>query len=265
MEEQEKVEVVEKKARKKKEAPPSKSFKQIRNSDGLIEGVEHPLDELGFPNWKEMVPKEFVALNKQAYAAEGINVDVLSPEEVETFKAGAAETHKLILLGGFKYLARLRGILSQEFRLVDSDRDVAKVSCTIKFIPNFENPEGLTMTTVMSQLKERTDPRFAQYLEALASNRAFIRCVKEALNINILGYEEIDQTEKVEVKVKPGSPTELLIKKSEEMSLTFEDVHGILKDEVGVEMKPEWVSFETLPGPVILSFLGFIKNKKIKK
>src|ERR1044072_6144245 len=157
MEEQtETVEPAKKRGRKKKEAeltqqPP---FVGLRNEKGLLPG-EYPVDELGLIDWKSLVPLQYVALNRYSYAAEGINVDALSPEEVEKFKATDPENKKLILLGGFKYLARLRGVQSIEYKLVDSDSEKATVSCRISFIPNFENPNGFEVTAVMSQTREK--------------------------------------------------------------------------------------------------------------
>lgn len=219
--------------------------KIIYNQDGIID-------------WKSMIPSEYIVLNRLEYAKEGVNVDLLSEEDYEKEKSNASDSKKLVRLGGFEYLARLRGVKEQRFKLDYKDAETAVVSCEISFLPNAENPFGLVTCALASASKDNVVGEYSKYLEVIASNRAYTRCVKKALSIQILGQEEIPDI-LPEIKPKPGSPIDLIKKKCLDKKIDFAEVCAMLQGS-GVEMQDSWVNFESLPVPVILTALKLIKT-----
>lgn len=231
----------------------------IRNyRTGEIESVNYVKDANGFISWKDMIPDDFIVLNRAIYAAEGKDLELLDEAALAEEKAKAPENRKLIKLGGLKHVARLRGIKSQRYTLVNRLQDSATVSCEIEFLPNEENPMGLTVSALAQASLDNVGGEFAKYLDVIASNRAFTRCIREALHILILGQEEI-QDEKPVIANKPGSPLELIRKKTQEKNLGFGDVIELLQ-KAGIDVKEEWVNFESFPTPIILQSLTLIKE-----
>ncbi len=68
----------------------------------------------------------------------------------------------------------------------------ASACCEIEFIPNMES-EGLPeiWSAMASATIKSVNKGFIPYLETFAENRSFARCVKRALQINILMDDEI--------------------------------------------------------------------------
>lgn len=231
----------------------------LYNFQGYIDEVEYKYDKYGFISWKEMIPEEFIVLNRAAYEAEGRDITLLNEEALQEEIKNAPENKKLIKLGGFKYLARLRGIKSQTYSLAFRNNEMASVSCEIEFTPNSENIFGLKMSTLAQASLENVNGEYAKYLDVIASNRAFIRCVREALNILILGQDEIPDDKGRVTSLKPGSPLDLIKKKVAEKSLDFSTLIGMLK-ESDISVKDEWVNLDSLPTPIILTALKLIKD-----
>ncbi len=260
-------EIKTKKTRKKKDEVAAESNKiQLRDENGLLIGVDYIKDSTGFINWRAMINEDQVVLNREKYGKEGIDLYALSSDELEKIKSEAPESKKLIKIGGFKELVRLRGVLSQKFTLVHRNPELASVSCKIKFIPNYENPDGLTVDVLASASLENTIGEYSKYLEAIASNRAFTRAVKEAFGILTLGEEEICIPDDVKISVaKPGSPLHLLQKVCSTYGLKIEDLKQIFQEQVENNADPSgwlesWINFENLPTSVIATLVPKIKK-----
>lgn len=233
--------------------------KSLFNFQGYVEGIEYKHDKYGFISWKEMIPEEFIVLNRAAYEAEGKDITLFNEEALQDEIKNAPENKKLIKLGGFKYLARLRGIKSQTYSLAFRNNEMASVSCEIEFTPNSENIFGLKMSTLAQASLENVNGEYAKYLDVIASNRAFIRCVREALNILILGQDEIPEDKGRVTALKPGSPLDLIKKKVTEKSIDFAKLLSMLSAS-DISVKDEWVNLDSLPTPIILTALKLIKE-----
>jgi hypothetical protein len=113
---------------------------------------------------------------------------------------------------------------------------------------------------------------FAQkFLETIAANRAFVRCVRNFLNVHIVGADEIDSsqgnvsppaTKEVERPDKL-SPINLLMEKvdlGEEDFSTFKDIlRGLWKSkQYQNEKTSEWESWDDIPKREVVKILGII-------
>ena len=172
-----------------------------RREDGLLSNINYKFDQYGFVDWKDMIPNDEVSLNREAFLKKStpIDVDSLKQEEIEELKLKASDHEKVIKIGGYKHLAFIRGYSSVETK-VDYYGDKCVAVCTITWVPNFESNFRPVITTGLADASpENTNVLSTKYLTAIAENRAFCRCVRNYLRINILGKDEMkfDMTDAV--------------------------------------------------------------------
>ncbi len=199
-----------------------------RDEHGLLPNVNYQFDEMGSINWRALVSDKYLYVNKGWFESKGKE----APESIE----GLKDNQLLIMLGGIRELAKIRGFDSMKFEVIESSRERAVVSCSMYFIPNYENPDGMNYMEVANATIENTDGFGEKFLEAFAANRAFIRCVRNFLNVNIVGFDEIDKSagKEIEERVRPkkGSftPQGTLEKTANQMGYEiFEDFAPFMK------------------------------------
>lgn len=233
------------------------SERSLRDHDGLLKSVNYVFDSVGFINWRAMIPKEHIVLNRSAAAKLGINLELLSDDDKQKYLDEWSDDKKVVKLSGFREIARLRGFESVDFKLSQEGQKVV-CSCTIDWIPNFEN-KGFSYTGVASASPESVgDKVYVKFLEAIAANRAFCRAVRESLNIYITSDEELDSTEKVEIATASSGPVAVLRKKCEDKGISFESIKKLLEGK-GLE-SDEWVSWATLSIPAAVEALNEFKK-----
>jgi hypothetical protein len=164
-----------------------------RDKNGLIKGIDYKFTDDGLIDWRRMIPVKYLYLDNDPKSAARIEKKYGKPISlIDIEKDNIADSHLRILLGGLKYLARIRGYESVSLPIIQANDGFAAVNCKINFIGNFET-EGKSILfedNACAHLNNTTN--FAkQYLVEMASNRAFCRCVRSFLNINIVSKEEI--------------------------------------------------------------------------
>jgi len=202
----------------------AKFFK--RNELGLIEGVEYKFREDGTVDWRAMVNPAYLVINK-SYESSLVKRFLKPLNEI---KVSEVEDNKLlILLQGVKELAILRGYSKIQPKVDYISNEKAVVSTQIEWIPNFETSGSpISFGDVGSASLDNTSGFGQMYLEAIATNRAFVRAVRNFLGINVLANDEIDAkaTEKFLAKkespVAQHSPQAVLEKAVEHAGFNFE-------------------------------------------
>lgn len=162
-----------------------------RDENGLLESVEYVFNDDGSVNWRAMVKAEYLYPNKDWFSMRNQQV----PESVEELE----DQQLLIKLGGIKDLLKLRGFESVNFEIVESSEDRAVSICTIEFLNNYEqyttkSSGGIVFSSVGNATIDNTNGFGQKFLESIAENRSFVRCVRNFLNINIVGADEIDSS-----------------------------------------------------------------------
>jgi hypothetical protein len=151
---------------------------------------EYKYNDDGSINWRAMVKPEHLYPNKDWFELRSKPV----PESVE----GLTDNQLLIKLGGLKELAKLRGYEKVSYEVVKCERDYVVVKCSIvwksllieqKLIEDYCVFEDMANATL-----DNTNDFCAKFLETIATNRAFVRCVRNYLGINIVGDDEIDKS-----------------------------------------------------------------------
>ena len=161
-----------------------------RNEHGLLENIDYTFNEDGSVDWRSMVKDEFLYPNKGWFEARKKDV----PKSID----GLKDNQLLIMLGGIKDLARLRGFESVSFK-TNTESGYVTAKCRVTWSANYEgNNDIVHYEDVANATLENTDNFCAKFLETIACNRAFVRCVRNFLNINIVGADEIDKSDKTQ-------------------------------------------------------------------
>lgn len=234
--------------------------KLSRNHYGLLENVEYHFNEDGSVNWRKMIPKEFLTINKDRFPADtdfsSLDVDQLHDSKL------------LILLGGIKHLAFLRGFTKVEYDVHHADMDYVAVSCRICWIHNYETSNNPVCFTGMAEAHQNNTKSFAKdFLLAIAENRAFVRAVRNFLRINIVGQDELGDSSKKSESGAPSeaaevpSPRAILSKLMQKNNIAFDELKNTLTKE-NVKGAEGWKSIDDLPKPMIIALIERVKNKK---
>ena len=186
-----------------------------RNKYGLIEdeGVKYIYNDDGTINWRKMVKTEYLVPNRQ--------------KTQETDVSKLEDKDLLILLGGIKELAQIRGYTSVEYKVVAASENYFATSCKIKWIPNYETNGRVIEFEALADATTNNTKSFARFfLAAIAENRAFVRCVRNFLKINIVSQEELGDAKLIEepisIQENPTSPYVLLEKVMKDKGISFD-------------------------------------------
>jgi hypothetical protein len=167
--------------------PQNPMDKYDRNSYGLITSTDYVFNEDGSINWRAMIKPEFLYPNKDWFDIRKKPV----PESTE----GLDDKQLLIMLAGIKELAKLRGFRKVSYNVSHVGANYVFATCKIQWIGNYEtNYDLVEFEDVANATADNTDDFCLKFLETIACNRAFVRCVRNFLNIHIVGADEIDKS-----------------------------------------------------------------------
>jgi hypothetical protein len=232
-------------------------------ASGLVENTEYRFLENGLIDWRSMIKKEYLVPNRDAFKEKNLDLKSLN---VETL----ADNQLLILLGGIKDLAQLRGYESVEYEVVQASIDYVAVKCKILWTPNFETGGKPVYFSALADAHLDNTKDFAKnFLMAIAENRAFIRCVRNFLRINIVGNDEMGKTSTpVEasdgiVESTAAQPISLLKQTMQKYSISFSQLkeRAVQKKLDGAE---SWEKEEDIPTLTMFNIISGIKNKHSK-
>ena len=224
-----------------------------RNDLGLIEGAEYKFNEDGTINWRAMIKPEHLYVNKDWFELRKLE----APTSIE----GLGDHQLLIKLAGIKELARLRGFHSVNYQLNTISDKYATAICEICWMPSYETSGvAQVFASTANATNENCSGFGVKFLEAIAENRAFVRAVRNYLNIHIVGDDEIDKSknktayEESESIVQSLTPQSAL-KNSAKQHLNCQDfadfkkhLRKLWKDETYKnEDAANWNSYDDIP------------------
>jgi len=195
----------------------SRSIK--RNAVGLISGVDYQFTEDGMIDWRKMIRVEHLVPNR----------DKTSETDVTKLK----DTELIILLGGIKELAQIRGYTSLTYDVKTPSPDYVAASCTISWTPNFETEGREVVFSAIGDASPHNTKSFAKFfLGPIAENRSFVRCVRNFLKINIVSQEELGNAKLSEEPAENATtPYGILSKVMKEKGVSFGNVKKKLEKE----------------------------------
>ena len=239
-----------------------------RDGDGLLINVDYIFNEDGSVDWRSMIKEEHLFPNKGWFESRKKSV----PRSIE----GLKDYQLLIKLSGIKELARLRGFSTVEYNTVKCESNHVAVSCTVTFIPNYETGNSPVFFQDMANATSENTSSFAtKFLETIACNRAFVRCVRNFLNVHIVGDDEIDKSDSSSgmvstlSKSSDLSPQGILKNVCSDLGyVDFEQFKNQLREwhTSGVYVIPDgldpksWLDFLDIPAKQAREFLKLIKG-----
>jgi hypothetical protein len=159
----------------------------LRDEKGLLKGVPYVFNADGTVNWRALIKPEYLYPNPDFFKNRRLPV----PDSVE----GLEDKQLLIYLAGLKEVAKIRGFRSVRFDLNTINPEHIQAKCQIVWSPNFESDfEENVYEEFASASKLNSDVFGMKFPEAIACNRAFVRCVRNYLGINIVGADELDKS-----------------------------------------------------------------------
>jgi hypothetical protein len=188
-----------------------------RNKYGLIEdkSLNYIFNDDSTINWRKMVKTEHLVPNRQ--------------KTQETDVSKLKDKDLLILLGGIKELAQIRGYTSVEYKVVAASESYFATSCKITWLPNYETGGKEIVFESLADATVNNTKSFARFfLAAIAENRAFVRCVRNFLKINIVSQEELGDAKLIDDSSpqndNPTSPHTLLEKVMKDKGVDFDQL-----------------------------------------
>ena len=227
-----------------------------RDANGLISGssVTYHFNETGLIDWRKMVKTEHLVPNRQKTS----ETDVTKLDDKDL----------IILLGGIKELAQIRGYTDLTYNVVSPSPDYVVATCTITWTPNYETEDKCVTFSAIGDASPNNTQSFAKFfLGPIAENRAFVRCVRNFLRINIVGQEELPGNTKFTVDPSPDAenqadPISLLKNVMKDKGVTFDKLKERLTNE-NYEKADAINTLEDIPKVKVFELIE--RMKKIKR
>jgi hypothetical protein len=273
----------------------------LRSSNGLLKTVTYPRNLDGSVNWRAMLLPEHLYVNPDFEDELKVKFNVKSRRDIDVTKC--ADYQLLVLLEGWRYLLKMRGVRSVDIKMDHISNEKASATCSIELIGNYEtNGEPIRWSDSASASLWSVSGSFQVHLEAMAANRAFARCVRAVLGIKIYGKDEYDPKANAEyvkaikngdIKVSdaPGSvsplplpetkaesigssgnnsslaPWQLLRDKCASMSHTFESIRkSAISNKADFRSDPgQWKDWEAIQPADVYTLLSKITATKKSK
>lgn len=230
--------------------------KNTRNELGLLSNVNYVYNADGLIDWRKMIPIEFLVPNKD--------------KTDETDVTQLQEDKLIILLGGLKYLAQLRGFLDVSYRIVTASQEYVATICKIRWLPNFETDNKFITFEATAGAHLNNVKSFARYyLVEMAENRAFARCVRNFLRINIVSDKELGEKdqgsseEQTLVKDDRSEGITKLEKIMQKKGLVFDDIKNKLISE-GIVEANNYTNIDSISTSQIYDLIKRLHTKRSK-
>ena len=226
-------------------------MKYQRDEYGLLKSVKYIFNEDGSVDWRAMIKDEHLFPNKGWFESRKKDV----PRSIE----GLKDHQLLIKLSGIKELARLRGFSAVTYQTEKVGADHVAVTCQINFIENYETERCVSFQDMANATLNNTSSFATKFLETIACNRAFVRCVRNFLNVHIVGDDEIDKSNNTNnfsglatgAALTPDGMLQSLSKEKLNCG-NFEEFKVILRDwwkagKYQNEAVKQWTDFDSIP------------------
>ena len=242
-----------------------------RDQHGLLINKDYVYNEDGSVNWRAMIPKQFLYIRKEWFTSRN--------KEVPDSPDGLEDNQLAIMLGGIKELAKLRGYEKVKFKISHHGTNYVVAKCCIRWIGNYETTDSqdfkipISYEEVGNATADNTNEFCLKFLETIACNRAFVRCVRNFLNIHIVGVDELDNSEEAQKcniedsKERAFTPTAMLKKTvANKLKVNFNEFkEGFLKElwksnKYRNEDAKNWKSFEDIPAKEARKLMDQVKK-----
>jgi len=222
-----------------------------RNEHGLLKdkNTKYLFNDDGSVNWRKMVKHEFLVANRDR--TDETDISKLEDNEL------------IILLGGLKDLAQIRGFKAVTYEIVTASPEYVCMKCGINWIGNYETGgEDVYFEGTADAGLNNTEGFGQIYLSAIAENRAFCRAVRNFLRINIVAKEEIKNVKisKPSPSKNSASPDIYLTNLMKEKNINFSNIKDKMVKEA-VDGATDWGSVKDIPRIKMFEIIERIQKK----
>ena len=224
-----------------------------RNDKGLFSEQEYVFNDDQSINWRKMVKHEYLVPNKQ--------------KTTETDVSLLKDNELIIRLIGLKHLAALRGYKSVTYTVKTATPSYVCVACKITWEANYETGfKEIEFESIADASLENTNDFARFYLAATAENRAFARCIRNFLKIDIVSDEEMasKQVEAQDTSSNSESssdPLVMLEKILKDKNMNVDDVKKLLKEKGMEDKKLDKIKeLSDVPKLQIFNLLSYLKD-----
>jgi hypothetical protein len=236
-----------------------------RDQYGLLKNVQYQFNDDGSVNWRAMIKEEHLFPNRSWFE--------MRKKDLPTSIEGLDDNQLLIKLSGIKELAKLRGFKNITYKFQKCEHDHVAVTCGISFIKNYETDgDTIYFEDAANATLDNTSSFATKFLETIACNRAFVRCVRNFLNIHIVGDDEIDKSDTKRVKDAASntslSPSSILQSTANQLLgiSSFDQFKDALRKmwSKGTYKNQEaanWHSFEDVPTKDCRKIIAILKSE----
>lgn len=248
-----------------KNAPP---FTFKKNLYGLYDHTDYIFNQDGTINWRAMIKREHLVLNKGKQSEIEKYYEKTFEEVSALYLKGEIQVEDkflLILLAGIKELAQLRGFNSISYSLTPTPEEVVAV-CRILWEPNYEtNYKEVCFESCASASYNNTFDFGRDFLTAIAENRALVRAVRNFLRIHIAGQDEVGPMKRHSGNSeKSSSPHAVLSQLVEQKGISFEIIKNKMIEE-NFEGAETWEKIEDIPEIKVFELVSRVKKFKSSK
>jgi hypothetical protein len=153
------------------------------------------------------------------------------------------------------------------YNVVAASQEYFATSCTIEWLPNYEtNNLSSTFSALADAHQDNTYSFACNFLAATAENRAFVRCVRNFLRINVVGQEEMGGgqkqstfTQKSSAAKTDSNPATLLEKVMDTKGVSFDMVKSRLLEE-GFKKAESYDSIKDIPKTKTFELIARLKK-----
>lgn len=237
----------------------------IRDENGLLSNTQYTFSEDGSVDWRSMIKDEHLFPNRSWFD--------LRKKDCPKSINGLSDHQLLIKLSGIKELARLRGFKCITYDFVKCDIDHVAVTCSMEFIGNYETGgEPITFQDSANATIDNTNSFAKKFLETIACNRAFVRCVRNFLNVHIVGDDEIDKSDtkkQTQSSANDLSPSGFLKKELKDSHGISEykdflpllrELHKNKKISISTDVIKDWKDFDDISPKYCRILISVIKS-----
>lgn len=236
----------------------------VRDENGLLSNIQYHFTEDGSVDWRAMIKDEHLFPNRSWFE--------LRKKDCPRSIDGLSDHQLLIKLSGIKELARLRGFNYVTYDFVKCDIDHVAVTCRTEFIGNYETGgEPVMFQDAANATIDNTNSFAKKFLETIACNRAFVRCIRNFLNVHIVGDDEIDKSDNKNQSTQSNdlSPSGFLKKELkenhgvsdyQEFLPILRDLHKSKKISISTEVIKTWNDFSDISPKDCRLLLGVLKS-----
>ncbi len=227
---------------------------------------------LAYPkiDWESQIDPKHIVLNRQkkdeiekVYGKKLNDIDIVE-DNVDRKK------YCLVLLQGMRDLLDKRGYESVDYTINYCSPEFVSATCHITFTPQYEDEplKNRKYSFGADAHRGNTMSWYGQYLTAAAFNRAMCLCLRNALKINTVCYEEIGAAIKEEDSTgdneQVNSPLSTLNRKLTEKNYSFDKLkESCIKKEF--ENAENWTKLSDITTTQIVKILTAMEDKEKEK